>query len=65
MTLDLIGRYPAVNDHEQMGRLLRYAFPLGLKSFSGVVSKDGQNDSDLDQLGDDASIEETLLALIH
>ena len=38
MTLELIGGY-AANDREQMGRLLRHAFPLGLKSFADLLNK--------------------------
>lgn len=37
MARELIGGYPAANDREQMGRLLRYAFPLGLGSFTGLL----------------------------
>jgi hypothetical protein len=34
MTYELIGEYPAADDCEQMGRFLRHAFPLGLRSFA-------------------------------
>ena len=39
MARELIGGYPAANDREQMGLLLRYAFPLGLGSFTVMLSK--------------------------
>lgn len=35
---ELIGEYPATDGREQMGRLLRYAFPLGLGSFAEFPS---------------------------
>ncbi len=38
MARELIGEYPAANDREQMGRFLRYAFPLGLGSFSELLN---------------------------
>jgi hypothetical protein len=65
MTHELIGGYPAADDHEQMGRFLRYAFPLGLKSFAGLVSKSGEHDCEREQLRGDSSVEKALLALIH
>lgn len=34
MPLELLEEYPATDDREQMGRLLRHAFPLGLGSFT-------------------------------
>lgn len=37
MTRELIGGFPAANDREQMGRFLRYAFPLGLGSFAELL----------------------------
>jgi hypothetical protein len=36
MTGELIGGYAAASDREQMGRFLRYAFPLDLESFKGL-----------------------------
>ena len=38
MTSELIRRYAAANDREQMGRFLRHAFPLGLASFTELLS---------------------------
>jgi len=38
MTRELIGEYPAANGREQIGRFLRHAFPLGLGSFSELLS---------------------------
>ena len=38
MTRELIGGFPAANDREQIGRFLRYAFPLGPASFGEVLS---------------------------
>ena len=38
MTRELIGGFPASNHREQMGRFLRYAFPLGLESFAELQS---------------------------
>ena len=35
MTRDHIGG-TATNNREQLGRLLRYAYPLGLRSFDGL-----------------------------
>jgi len=35
---ELMGRYAAVDDREQMGRFLRHAFPLGLASFTELLS---------------------------
>jgi len=35
---ELIGRYAAADDREQMGRFLRHAFPLGLASFTELLS---------------------------
>jgi hypothetical protein len=37
MTHELIGGLPAANEREQMGRILRYAFPLGLASFNELL----------------------------
>lgn len=65
MTLELIGRYPAANDREQMGRFLRHAFPLGLEPFAGLVSKKGEHDCRHQQVRGDSSVENALLALIH
>ena len=39
MARELMAGYPAANDREQMGQLLRYAFPLGLKSFTELLSE--------------------------
>ena len=36
MIHELIGEYPAADDREQMGRFMRYAFPLGLGSFADL-----------------------------
>ncbi len=38
MTRELIGGYAIANDREQMGRFLRHAFPLGLQSFTDVLT---------------------------
>ncbi len=38
MTRELIGGYPAADVREQMGRFLRHAFPLGLGSFTELLS---------------------------
>ena len=38
MNHELIGKYPAADDREQMGRFLRQAFPLGLGSFVELLS---------------------------
>jgi hypothetical protein len=38
MARELIGDYAAANDREQMGRFLRRAFPLGLESFTELLS---------------------------
>ena len=65
MTHELIGGYPATDGHEQMGRFLRYAFPLGLKSFAGLVSKSSEHGCEREQLRGDSSVEKALLALIH
>lgn len=73
MIHELIGRYPAADDREQMGRFLRHAFPLGTESFSGLVGKNGV-DERLDERLDERqptrqrgelSIETKLLAVIH
>lgn len=37
MTREIIGGYQAANDREQMGRFLRHAFPLGMKSFTDLL----------------------------
>jgi hypothetical protein len=37
MKPELIGRYPAAGDRVQIGRFLRYAFPLKLDAFSHVM----------------------------
>jgi hypothetical protein len=37
MTPELIGGYPAADGREQMGRFLRHAFPLGLRSFTELL----------------------------
>lgn len=34
MPLELLEEFPATDDREQMGRLLRHAFPLGPGSFA-------------------------------
>jgi hypothetical protein len=65
MTHELIGGYAAADDHEEMGRFLRHAFPLGLESFAGLVSKSGENDCEREQLRRDTSVEKALLARIH
>ena len=39
MTRELIGGFSAANDREQMGRFLRYAFPLGLESFAELLNE--------------------------
>jgi hypothetical protein len=38
MTRELIGGYPAADGREQIGRFLRYAFPLGLGSFPELLN---------------------------
>ena len=38
MARELIGGYAAADDREQMGRFLRYAFPLGLESFTELLN---------------------------
>lgn len=38
MTYQLLGEYPAADDREQIGRLLRHAFPLSLGSFAELLS---------------------------
>src|SRR6266542_3673745 len=38
MTGEFIGGDPLASDREQMGRFLRYAFPLGLQSFTELPS---------------------------
>jgi hypothetical protein len=38
VTNELIGRYPATDDREQIGRFLRFAFPIGLGSFTELLS---------------------------
>jgi hypothetical protein len=43
MTHELIGGYAAASDREQMGRFLRYAFPLDLESFNGLPSGLGKD----------------------
>jgi hypothetical protein len=53
------------DDHEQMGRFLRHAFPFGLESFSGLANKNGESDFEDAQLRGEPSIKKTLLALIH
>lgn len=37
MIPELIGGHAAANGREQMGRFLRYAYPLGLESFSELL----------------------------
>ena len=39
MTRELIGGFPANDGREQMGQLLRHAFPLGLGSFKQLLVK--------------------------
>jgi len=39
MTRELIGGYPVADGREQIGRFLRYSFPLGLGSFPELLSK--------------------------
>jgi hypothetical protein len=39
MTRELIGGFPAANDREQIGRFLRYAFPVGLESFKELPGR--------------------------
>lgn len=65
MSDELIGGYPAADDREQVGRFLRHAFPLGLKSFAGLVSKNGEHDCEPEQIRGHPSAEKALLALIH
>ena len=36
MRRELTNEYPTADDREQMGRILRHAFPLGLGSFTGL-----------------------------
>jgi len=64
MTRELIGGYPAADDREQMGRFLRYAFPLEFDSFSGLVTKNGENVFEHPPRGD-SSIVKKLPAPIH
>jgi hypothetical protein len=42
MTRELIGDFPAANDREQMGRLLRYSFPLRLGTFPELLKGLGE-----------------------
>ena len=37
MAYELIGEFPAVDDREQVGHLLRFAFPLALESFPELL----------------------------
>ena len=39
MTRELIGGFPAANDREEIGRFLRHAIPLGLGSFTELLSE--------------------------
>ena len=57
--------YPAADDRQQMARFLRHAFPLGLKSFAGLVSKSSEHGCEREQPMGDSSVEKALLALIH
>jgi hypothetical protein len=62
MIHELIGRYPAPDDREQLGRFLRHAFPLGVESFGALATG-----CDLDRGGQrsgEPSVERALLALI-
>jgi hypothetical protein len=65
MTNELISGHPAATEREQVGRFLRHAFPLGLDSFAGLVSKNPEWKAEHEQLRGDFSAEEALLALIH
>ena len=64
MTHELLGEYPAADGHEQIGRFLRYAFPLGLQSFAGLVSESGEHDWDPEQPSCHTSVEKALLSRI-
>lgn len=65
MIHELISRYPAADDREQMGRFLRHAFPLGTESFSGLVGKNGVEERQPTRQRGELSIETKLLAMIH
>jgi hypothetical protein len=38
VTYELLSQYPPADDREQIGRLLRHAFPLSLESFAELLS---------------------------
>ena len=45
MNHDLMGGVPSADDREQMGRFLRYAYPLSLRSFSELTGSRRDHDA--------------------